>query len=154
MPPDKRWKGGLTLLSLPDDLHKRLADEFRIGATRMAATTNPDEKLYYFSIFFGEAGRVLNWHWDRELALIWAMTQFMQTQAAARLQANRQGEQVAILRPPFFDALTESAVALADYVEHKGTQQELNQILGRLGELSYVTTGNGFYLLEKGHFKL
>jgi len=147
-------KRSVNLLALPDDLHKRLADEFRIGATRMLATTNADEKLYYFSTFFGESTRVLNWHWDRELALIWAITQFTQTQAAVRLQSSRQGEPVARLTTEFFDALTETAVALADYVERNGTEQELHKILGRLGELSYVTTGNGFYLLEKGHFTL
>ena len=122
-------------MQLPDDLHKRLADEFRIAATRMSTTTDVAQKLYYFSIFFGESVRVLNWHWDRELALIWAITQFTQTQTTLRLQSTRQGEQVARLSEEFFDALTESAVALADYVEKKGTEQELYQILGRLSEL-------------------
>ena len=118
----------------------------------MVGTTNPNEKLYYFSVFFGECTRVLNWHWDRELVMIWAITQFTQTQAGLRLQSTRQGEPVAVLTKEFFDALTESAVALADYVENKGTEQELHQILGRMSELSYATTGNGFYLLQKGLF--
>lgn len=140
------------MLSLPDDLHKRLSDEFRIAATQMEGTANPSQKLFYFSVFFGESTRVLNWHWDRELALIWAITQFTQTQAAVRLRSTQQGEPVAMVSKEFFDALTESAVALADYVEKKGTEQELQQILGRLSELSYATTGNGFYLLQKGLF--
>lgn len=142
----------MNLLSLPDELHKRLADEFRLAATLMVGTANPNEKLYYFSVFFGEAGRVLNWHWDRELALIWAITQATQNQAASRLQSTRQGEPVAMLSAEFFDALTRSAVALADYVEEQGTEQELHQILGRLSELTYATTGNGYYLLQKGLF--
>ena len=122
------------VLSLPDDLHKRLEDEFRIAAARMADTLNPSQKPFYFSVFFGESTRILNWHRDRELALIWAMTQFTQTQAVVRLQSPRQEEQVATLSKEFFDALTANAVALADYVEKKGTEQELHQIFGRFSE--------------------
>ena len=140
------------MLSLPDDLHKRLADEFRLAAIRMVDSPNPNQKLFYFSIFFGEAARVLNWHWDRELALIWAITQFTQSQATARWQASKQGDQVATVSKEFFDALAENAVALADYVENKGTEQELHQIRGRFSELCYATTGNGYYLVQKGIF--
>ena len=142
------------MLSLPDDLHKRLADEFRIAATRMANTPDPNQKLYYFSVFFGESTRVLNWHWDRELALIWAMTQFTQSQAAGRLNSMRQGEPVAMVSEGFFAALTENAAALADYVEKQGTEQDLLRILGRFSEQCYATTGTGFYLIEKGLFNL
>ena len=140
------------MLSLPDHLHKRLADEFRLAATQMVGTANPSQNLFYFPVFFGESSRVLNWHRDGELALIWAITQFTQSQAAARLRSTQQGEPVALVSKEFFDALTESAVSLADYVEKKGTVQKLHQIFGRFSELCFATTGNGFYLLQKGLF--
>jgi hypothetical protein len=119
----------------------------------MSDTSNPQEKLYYFSVFFGEATRILNWHWDRDLALIWLVTQQVQQQASLRFQSIPR-EPVVSLSGGFFEVLTQTSVELADYIERKGTEEELCILMGRLAELAYVTTGNGYYLLQKGDIKL
>ena len=120
----------------------------------MAEATTVHEKLYYFSVFFGETTRVLNWHWDRDVALIWFVTQHVHQAIVTAIQAMRIPEQVVRLTPQYFDALTQATFALAAYIEHQGSDEELNQIMGRFAELTYITTGNGYYLYQKGQVSL
>ena len=56
-------------MKLPDAIRRRLAQEYKYAATRMQKSPNPIDKLYFFSVFYGEANRALNWSWDRDLAL-------------------------------------------------------------------------------------
>ena len=56
------------------DLRRRLAAEYRYAAIKMQEIP-PERKMFYFSVLFGEAQRVLNFEWDRDLALIHLVTQ-------------------------------------------------------------------------------
>lgn len=147
-------KGVANLLSLPNELRQRLVDEGRISVAKMGGAESPREYLYYFSVFFGEAVRVLNWHWDAELALIWSVIQHTYNAISARASAIGQGDTVVELSPEFFGALIQTAGELVNYFERPSDETELTRILGRFAELAYVTTGNGYYLLEKGMIKL
>ena len=141
-------------MRLPTELNKRLGDELRLAVTKMKEADSPHQKLYYFSVFFGEAGRVINWHWDEELVLIWAVTQAVQGALNQRLAATAQGEPVLTITSSFLNALTHDAIALVEWIEKKGGKTELLDILASLTKILYATTGNGFYLLEKGHITL
>ena len=141
-------------MQLPAELHKRLRDELRLAVTKMAETDSPHHKLYYFSVFFGETVRVLNWHWDEDVALIWAVTQSTHHSMLQRIAESNQGERVVILTKSYFDALTRESIALVDWVENNGSKAALCGIMASLAEIAYATTGNGFYLLEKGHITL
>ena len=136
---------------LPDDLHKRLADEYRFAADKMAASKDPQRQLYFFSVFFGEAVRLLNWTWDRDLVLLHNILRDTHQQINGRLQG---GEAVIRIQSDLMNALNQAANDLATHVENKGSSQELHDLLGRFAELSYLSTGNGSYLFEKGHIKL
>ena len=144
----------MTLHSLPDELHDKLTTELRYAVTKMAEVETPPEKMYYFSVFFGEATRVLNWYWDRDLALIWMVTQHVHTQITGRAQLISQGDPVVRLSTEFYNSLTQASVALVDYIENRGDESELCRIVGKFAELVYATTGNGYYLLSKGNFSL
>ena len=142
-------------MQLPDDLRTRLATEYRTAVDRMRDSDDPFGQIYYFSVFFGEASRVLNWHWDRDLALINLVTQGTQRAVSQRLQTIVSNtERVVQLSEEFFDAFSQAASDLTDYVEQDGDPEELRAVLGRMAELSYVTTGNGYYLLDKGQISL
>ena len=141
-------------MQLPPELHKRLRDELRLAVTKMSEADSPHQKLYYFSVFFGEAARVLNWHWDEELVLIWAITQHVHGSLMRCLQASAQGERVITLTKTYFDALTREAIALVEWIEKEGNKTELFDIAASLTEILYATTGNGFYLLDKGFITL
>jgi hypothetical protein len=145
---------GVTLLSLPNDFRIRLVDELRLAVNKMSEAQSPEERLYYFSVFFGEAVRILNWHWDATIALIWSNVQHTHNVITARVQAFARGDRVVVLSEEFFKAVTQTATELVDFIETQGDEAELCRILARFAELTYATTGNGYYLLGKGHIKL
>ena len=137
-----------------EELRQRLVKEYRYAVTKMQETPEPAKKLFYFSVFFGEATRILNWEWDRDLVLIYTITQHVHTQITATTQTT------GLLSLPVdwanvFEKLTQAASDLADYFEkvrNGDNREELYQILGRLAEIAYSISGNGSYLHEKGTF--
>ncbi len=138
------------------ELRQRLAKEYRHAATRMQEEKHPAKKLFYFSVFYGEAERVLNFEWDREVVLVWLVTH----QVHMQINATTQTPILALLPIEgtiIYDKLIELASDLAAHFEKadsKDSRQELSRILERLAELSYAVTGNGSYLYQKGHIKL
>lgn len=142
-------------MHLPKEIRQRLAQEFRFAAGKMKETEDPFRKLYFFSAFYGETARALNWVWDRDLVLLHTMCQHAHQQIHARLQSVITGGE-RVVRPPgaLYEALTQVADDLAQYVAQEPETQSLSDLLGRLAELNYLATGNGYYLYEKGLIKL
>ncbi len=139
---------------LRKEFRQRLAKEYRYAATKMQDSPQAVKKLYYFSVLFGEAQRVLNWEWDRDLALIYTVTQHAHTQINATMQVPGLGQTLPIDLTTVFDKLTEATSNLAAYFEKSDdNMEEFNQILGRFAEISYIVSGNGSYLYEKGFIK-
>jgi len=137
------------------EYRQRLAREYRYAVNKMQETQSA-KKLFYFSVFFGEAQRVLNLEWSRDLALIYTVTLHAHTQINATIQAPGLGQVLPIDWTTVFEKLTQVADALATYfekAEDDGSREEMYQTLGRLTEIAYVVSGNGSYLYEKGLIK-
>ncbi len=135
---------------------QRLAKEYSYAANKMQESKEPLKKIYYFSVLFGEAQRVLNWEWDRDLALVYLLTQNAYNQVAGTLQ---NPSQVAVFPINWENILGQLTQITADFAAHfekiatKNNKEELYQILGQLAEVTYSVLGNGAYLKEKGHIK-
>jgi len=139
------------------EFRQRLAKEYRYAVTKMKESPQPARKLFYFSVFFGEAQRVLNWEWNRDLALIHMVTQHVHTQINNTTQVPGLGQLLPIDWTTVYDKLTQVASELAVYfekTEDEDSREELCQILGRFAEIAYVVSGNGSYLYEKGLINL
>ncbi len=141
---------------LPKKIHSRLADEFRLAAQGVADASDIDGKLYHFSVFYGETGRQLNMHWDADLALL-----FLVAQGACNHIGNRVKLPPDAGFPPggisdeFLQALDQVSEELATAFE--GSEIDVPRLyaaLARTAELTYITTGNGAYLYQKGLVKL
>ena len=140
-----------------EEFRQRLARECRYAVTKMQEVTQPVKKLFYFSVFFGEAQRVLNWEWNTDLALIQMVAQQVYTQINTAMQMPGIGQTIPLDWANFFDKLTSVSSELAAYfekAENEDSKEELYRILGRFAEIAYAVSGNGSYLLEKGSFKL
>jgi thiamine kinase-like enzyme len=138
------------------EFHQRLAKEYRYAVTKMQEVKQPAQKLYYFSVFFGEAQRVLNWEWDCDLVLIYSVTQHVHTQFNTTMQIPAFGV-FPIDWDMVYQKLTDAASDLAAYyekTENDDNRKEMFQTLGRLAEIAYAISGNGSYLFEKGILKL
>lgn len=141
--------------SLPKPVHEFLESEFKFAAAKVAEATNIAEKVYYFSVFYGQAGRQLNLHWDADLALLWSVGQSACTAINLRLTQSTGSFPVGGLPDGFMEALDEVSLEFAGAFE--GGQVDVPRLyaaLARTAELTYITTGNGAYLNEKGMIRL
>lgn len=137
-------------MQLPKALHKRLADEFRFAADRMAESGDPYRRLYFFSAFYGEAGRTLNFAWERNLVLLHSVTHKAHQSINGRLQAMSPGAPMPI------EAIVESLTVAADELAKATADNDdaaILEVLKRVAELEYAVSGNGAYLMAKGVFK-
>lgn len=141
---------------LREESRQRLAKEYRYAATKMQQAPEPARKLYYFSVLFGEAQRVLNWDWNQDVALIHLVTQQAYNQVNPTTQAPVLGLLFPIDGSIIYDQLTQTAADLAAYfekTEKEASREQLFQIIARIAEISYAAGGNGSYLYEKGLIK-
>ena len=142
------------MASLPKQIHKRLASEFRFAASRIAESDEIGEKLYYFSVFFGESGRQLNMHWDPDLSLLHLVAQAASNQLGARA-AIRMPMPAGGFPDGFLPALDQVSEEIASvYEEAEIDVARLYAVISRVAELMYIVSGNGIYLHEKGMIKL
>lgn len=135
-------------MQLTEVLRERLASEYRLASTLMSASESAREKLFYFSVIYLEAGRIINWKMDPDLVLIWAVTQWVHQTATAKFQRMAQGD-ITPVPDDFIAQLTQATVELAQYVENDGSGQELARLMGVFSQIGYATTGNGYYLIQK-----
>jgi len=142
--------------SLPKQVHKRLAEEFRYAASKVAEAGDIRGKIYYFSVFYGDAGRQLNIHWDPDLALLWVVTQgACQAVNSRAAQTGDADFPLGGFPDGFAQAINEVSHELAAAFE--GNEIDVPRLyaaLARIAELTYATTGNGAYLYDKGMIRL
>ncbi|MBN1191723.1 MAG: hypothetical protein JXA46_18370 [Dehalococcoidales bacterium] len=137
------------------DLRQRIAEEFNYAVTKMQEVQPLTKRLFYFSVFFGESQRMLNLQWDRELVLLYTVTQHVYTQINGGLQNPAIGN-LPINWSSVFDKLTQASSELAACYakpDNASCRAEICQILERLAEIAYAVSGNGSYLYEKGCIK-
>ena len=140
-----------------EELRQRLANEYSYAVTKMRETPQAIQKLFYFSVLFGEAQRILNLEWSSELALIHLVTRYVHTQVNNTLQTPGLAQTLPVDWTAVINKLIQVSSDLATYFEksgNKGNKEELCRILEGFAEVEYAVSGNGSYLYEKGAFKL
>lgn len=142
-------------MPLPESIHEFLENEYSFAAKKMSEAATLNEKVYYFSVFFGQAGKQLNAHWDDQLALLWSVVQHACNAINSRI-AQGPGEYPTHGFPEGFGvALDEVGAELAGAFEGgKIDTDRLYAALRRSADLTYLTTGNGIYLHERGLLRL
>ena len=139
------------MLSLPEQVKSRLATEFRIAANSVAQSGDLAAKIYFLSIFHGEPQRQLNVHWDPDLNLLFMIARIALQQMQSRPPLPGTPDAKDGLPPGFLQALDAVAEELASIFEADVIDAARFYVaLGRLAELGYVVTGNGYYLYLKG----
>lgn len=144
-------------MQLPSPIHKRLAEEFRFAADRMKTASDVQSKMWFFSAFYGETTRILNVWWNPELALLHMVLQeaFRIININAIEYAASGGRAIGFPAKELPEVLTAITFDLAELFQQKKVDEtKLYNILTRLAELTYATTGNGRYLLTKGSINL
>lgn len=138
-----------------EEFRQRLAKQYRYSVTKMQEEKQVAKQLFYFSMFFGEAQRILNWEWTTNVSLIHMVTKHIHTQMLTATQAGLE-QLPSIDWTTVIENWVKATLDLTAYcekTENFDSSEELCQILGRLAVISYIFSGNGSFLYEKGDIK-
>jgi hypothetical protein len=128
-----------------------IAEEIDFAVNKMKETKDPLQVLYYFSAIPGMFHRIFNMEYDPDL--IFAHHVLLSTQEAfnARLKAIKSGDGTLMLDDSQFETLIDMSQELSIKIKK---DKEIDSILKKFTILLYSTTGNGYYLMQKGLLKI
>lgn len=128
--------------------HKReILEDFEYAVRKMKEVHTPVEKLFYFSSTYGVLSRVFNSKFDPQLVFMHQLLSNAHSTIMARVQAIRVGDNSIQITEDFFDKLTQAVEEMTSKLK---SDKNIYEILEKIAVLTYVTTGNGYYLLQKG----
>lgn len=139
-------------MNIPSELRSKLVKEIRFVAEKIRTERELRTKVYYFSGIHGEMFRIFNLYFDPQLLFAHNVLNYVYQAMRARADVIVMGRDNLINFPDgFFDKLCERLEKLANAIEN---DQDLYQILQDISCLAYVTTGNGYYLFQKGILRI
>lgn len=138
-------------MRLSDSNREIILNEIEIVREKMREEENPLKKLFYFSGIQSMTNRVLNLEFDSELLLVDLILAYCHRSIVTRFGAIAGGDQTVTLPENFLFLLEESLDELKHCIRN---QESPIGFLQEIAKLTYVTTGNGYYLLSKGLLSL
>ena len=124
-----------------------LVNEINFVTGKMNQSSNLHEQLYYFSAIAGMINRILNQEFDSDLVHAHFVLQSIHQSFSQNLKAAKAGNSMPLLYDFHFERLNALTVELGEKIENKAS---ITETLKKFVVLNYSTTGNGFYLLQKG----
>lgn len=139
-------------MELSDQYRKLLVKEIDFVLKSMNENKDALEILYYFSGIHGMIHRVLNIEFHPELVHAHFVLQTTNESLRQNIMSAQRGE---IANPRVSDEhikkLIEFTKALANRIRQK---KSIDDVLKKFILLAYSTSGNGYYLVKKGLFKV
>lgn len=123
--------------------------EFVINKINQSPT--PEQKLYYFSAVQGILNRILNLEYTEQLLSAFYITNETLKMFHQRLASVKAGDKSFSLTDEQLLRLSEITVELLETIRN---DRNLDGVLKKYLVLLYSTTGNGYYLMEKGLLKI
>ena len=140
-------------MKLSFDNKKTLVDELRYVASGLLKKESEiPTKLYVYSAAHAVVNRVFNIEFDPDLILIHAILQNTYIEIRNAFDNIASGREKVIMIPEgLFNFLAQSLQDLADVIAKDG---DVTPHLKKIAIAGYATTGNGYYLYQKGILKL
>ena len=123
--------------------------EFVINKINQSPTI--EEKLYYFSAVQGILHRILNLEYTEELLLAFYVTNETLKMFQQRHAGFKTGDIAIRLTEEQLLRLSEVTKEFLETIRNDGN---VDEVLRKYVVLLYSTTGNGYYLMEKGMLKI
>jgi len=137
------------------EITKKMKDEIikeiDLVVDAMKKSEDPLRKLYFFSGIHAVINRVFNMEYDPELVFMHHVLSAVHTGFLGRINAMRKGDTVVVLDDSYFKKLISLSISLKDKISENGN---VDVTLKEFIVLLYATTGNGFYLKQKGLLKI
>lgn len=131
-----------------------IVEELKNVAIKMSEANDFAEKMYFFSAAYSMVHRIFNLEFNPTLVLIHTILNNAYSRISARIESVIRGQDRAVKIPKeLFNSLQETIMDIADNIS-KDDENELFKNLRKIANLSYSTTGNGYYLFQKGILKI
>lgn len=139
-------------MEIPGDFRKRFVDEIRFDVKKMREERDPRKKIYFFSGIHGEAQRIFNISFDPQLLFIHFVLNYAYQLLNGRVNTIVLGRDTLIEIPDgLFLKLCDYLEELAKNIEN---DEDTHLTLQKIASLAYISTGNGYYLYQKGILKI
>ncbi len=139
-------------MEIIDSYKKIIIDEINFAVKRMNSVKKASEKLYYFSAIFGVFHRIYNLDYNPDLIYAHFILRSTHDAFLSRLKSIEQlRDSTILLSDKQFDKLSILSKELAGKINKT---KDMDETLKKFVMLSFSTTGNGYYLMQKGCYKL
>lgn len=132
-------------MKIPNDLKKRLLNEFDFCIQRIQEEEHIRKKLYYFSGTYGAVERIMRLHLDRQLLLVHAILNLCYNSLIGLVQSRERGDIARELPSDLSETLAEYLNELRnELAEDKDTYKTLEKIVA----LGFRASGPGYYTTQ------
>ena len=139
-------------MELNDNYREMIIGEINFSVKNMDKVPEASQKLYYFSAIFGVFHRVLNIEYHPQLVFAHFVLRTTHDTFQSRLSSIKQGGDITVeLSNEQFVMLSKLSKELAQTLKKN---QDIDDTLKKFVILSYSTTGNGYYLMQKEVLKI
>lgn len=128
-----------------------IVKEIEFVVSKMKECGEIEMKIFYFSGIPAELMRVFNLEYDLDLLYIHHIISNTHTTFQQRITATKRGDTVISITR---EQSTRLEYLSAELGKRFKLNKELDDILKEFAALSYSTTGNGYYLMQKGLLKI
>jgi len=135
-------------MKISESNKKKLIEEIKFVIEKMKSEEDAKTKLYYFSAIYGTMQRIFNIEYNSDLVFAHMVTSATYNTLNSRLSIP---DRVVQLPPEIFDKLTAVTEELKNTLEKNGN---LYNVLKKYAILGLVTSGNGYYLYQRGIVKI
>lgn len=142
----------VTDMKLPGELKGELERELRFASDKIIAEKDSRRKLFFYSATHGVTRRIMNLHYDPQLAFMDLVLEV--TYNTINNRVNRivvENDNTIPLIDGLFEKLAGAVKDLADCVKN---DEDTYKVLEAIVSLAHTTTGNGYYLFTKGLVKV
>lgn len=128
-----------------------IVNEFLLTVKFMRGCESAEEKMFYFSSIYGVISRIFNLEYDPQLIFAHFVLNNAYGNIKSRIDAIKRGDQLVMFPGEYFDKLTGYVERLASQIEK---DEDISSTLSKITVLTFLTTGNGYYLFKKGMLKI
>ena len=139
-------------MDIPENLRKELVEEINFVILKIKEEVDLRKRLYFFSGVYSLVNRIFNLSFDPQLVFIHLVLNASYTTINNRINAIVMGKDTLIEIPDnLFDKLYD---VLEELTQKIRDDEDTYLVLQKFASLAYVTTGNGYYLYQKGILKI
>ncbi|KAF0159801.1 MAG: hypothetical protein FD159_299 [Syntrophaceae bacterium] len=128
-----------------------IVNEIKYVQKKMKENSSLEKKLFYYSAIPAQFLRVLNLEYDNDILYLHHVVNHTQGAFQQRLAAMKAGDINIEVNERQIEQLESLLDDVIGVVEQK---KKIDDVLKAFIELSYSTSGNGYYLMEKGLLKI